>query len=494
MRSPSLSHAFLVLVGAAVVVAGNPLVTSKSYQATVSGDNLMKHAEKLSQYSKINDANTRAFGTIGHNKTIEYIKSSLDKTGFYDTYLDTFQYLYSDGTAALSVANVTYEIAWLTYGPGGDVNAPLVLANNLGCTQNDFPTAIAGNIALISRGNCSFSDKVALSGAAGAVGAIIYNNENGPLAGGGTLGTDFNPLGPYVPTGIVSGSDGKALISAVEVSDKLIGNLHVVATNENRTTSNVIATSKSGDQNNIVMSGGHTDSVPAGPGINDNGSGSMSILELALQLSHFRIKNAVRFGFWTAEEFGLVGSDHYVAGLSEAERNKIALYLNFDMVASPNFGYFIYDGDGNAFNITGPPGSDHIEKTFENFFASAGVKSAPTEFNGRSDYGPFLDVGIPAGGLFTGAEGNKTAEEAAWWGGQANVAYDVCYHRACDTIDNLNLPAWVQNSKAIAHSIATYAVSLDGIPRQAQRTLIPRIALPHDRRRHQACGHEVLAS
>lgn len=143
----------------------------------------------------------------------------------------------------------------------------------------------------------------------------------------------------------------------------------------------------------------------------------MTVLELALQLPRFNIKNAVRFGFWTGEEFGLLGADHYVSTLSEEERAKIALYFNFDMVASPNFGYFIYDGDGSAFNLTGPPGSDHIEHTFENFFVSAKLKSAPTEFNGRSDYGPFLDVGIPAGGLFTGAEGNKTAEEAGWYVG-----------------------------------------------------------------------------
>lgn len=141
----------------------------------------------------------------------------------------------------------------------------------------------------------------------------------------------------------------------------------------------------------------------------------MSILELALQLPLFNVKNAVRFGFWTAEEFGLVGSEHYVTNLSQEERDKVALYLNFDMVASPNAGYFIYDGDGSAFGLSGPEGSAHIEKTFEDFFKSKRTISAPTEFSGRSDYGPFLDVGIPAGGLFTGAEGVMTEEQAKWY-------------------------------------------------------------------------------
>lgn len=151
----------------------------------------------------------------------------------------------------------------------------------------------------------------------------------------------------------------------------------------------------------------------------------MSILELALQLPRFSINNAVRFFFWTAEEFGLVGSDHYVASLSADESAKIALYLNFDMIASPNFGYFIYDGDGSAFNLTGPPGSDHIEKTFEDFYKASKVTSAPTAFDGRSDYGPFLDVGIPAGGLFTGAEGIKTTEEAGWYASSSSVFLNV---------------------------------------------------------------------
>lgn len=150
-------------------------------------------------------------------------------------------------------------------------------------------------------------------------------------------------------------------------------------------------------------------------GINDNGSGTISLLEIALQLPRFSVTNAVRFGWWTAEEFGLVGSEHYVTNLSEEEKQEVALYLNFDMVASPNAGYFIYDGDGSAFNLTGPAGSGHIEKTFEEYFVGAKIKSAPTEFDGRSDYGPFLDARIPAGGIDSGAEGIMTAEEAKWY-------------------------------------------------------------------------------
>lgn len=180
---------------------------------------------------------------------------------------------------------------------------------------------------------------------------------------------------------------------------------------ETRWSNNLIATTKGGDQNNIVFAGAHSDSVPQGAGINDNGSGSIGILDVALRLPLFSVKNAVRFAWWTAEEYGLVGSEYYVAQLSEAEKAKIALYLNFDMIASPNYIYGVYDGDGSAFNTTGPAGSDDIEHVFEKYFKSVGLNTVPSEFDGRSDYGPFLDVGIPSGGLFTGAEGVKTAEE-----------------------------------------------------------------------------------
>ena len=140
----------------------------------------------------------------------------------------------------------------------------------------------------------------------------------------------------------------------------------------------------------------------------------MGLLEVALLLAKYNVTNAVRFAFWTAEEFGLVGSTHYVTSLGDAERKDIALYLNFDMIASPNAGYFILDGDGSAFNNSGPVGSDHIERTFEKFFSEHKLISAPSAFTGRSDYGPFLTVGIPSGGLFTGSDGIMTEEQAKW--------------------------------------------------------------------------------
>ena len=186
---------------------------------------------------------------------------------------------------------------------------------------------------------------------------------------------------------------------------------------------------------------------------------------MAIQLAKYSVNNAIRFVWVAAEEFGLLGSTFYVASLSDAEKAKIRLNLNFDMIASPNYHYGIYDGDGSSFNLTGPPGSAEAEKLFQDYFTNdAGLKYVPEPFDGRSDYGPFLDAGIAAGGLFTGAEDIKTEEEVALFGGKAGVAYDKNYHGAGDNVANLNMDAFIQNTKAIAHAVATYGRSFASLP------------------------------
>ena len=369
---------------------------------------------------------------------------------------------YYEGSVQLSIDGVDEPASSFTYGPGGNVTAPVVPVNTEGCSTSDFPASVAGNIALIQRGTCSFSIKVGNAGAAGAVGAIIYNNVDGDVAG--TLGTPQPVEGSYVPVAGLSKARGDALLAATQAGT-VTAELNAYGLSEDRVTYNVIAQSKGGDKNSVVMAGSHTDSVTAGPGINDNGSGSVALLEIAQQLakSKSKLDNALRFGWWSAEEYGLLGAEYYVSQLSLEERNKIRIYLNFDMIASPNYVYAIYDGDGSAFNVSGPAGSAQAEQLFEKYFESQGLAHVPSDFDGRSDYGPFLDAGIACGGLFTGAEVNKTEEEARLFGGQAGVAYDSNYHQAGDDFSNLNAEAFVTNAKAIAHSLATYAGSVESL-------------------------------
>jgi Zn-dependent M28 family amino/carboxypeptidase len=183
------------------------------------------------------------------------------------------------------------------------------------------------------------------------------------------------------------------------------------------------------------------DSVAAGPGINDNGSGVALILEMALQVARQGITpdNQTRFAFWGGEELGLLGSLDYIFGMSDTDHANIMANLNFDMVASPNPVRMIYDGDGSAFGEPGPAGSSGIESIFASWFDANGQAYRETPFDGRSDYGPFIWTGIPAGGLFTGAEQEMTGGESETFGGEAGTAYDACYHQACDTIENLDL-------------------------------------------------------
>ncbi|GAA2786671.1 M28 family metallopeptidase [Streptomyces showdoensis] len=207
---------------------------------------------------------------------------------------------------------------------------------------------------------------------------------------------------------------------------------------------NLIADWPGGDPNQVVMSGSHLDSVTAGPGINDNGSGSAAILETALAVSRaqFQPTKHLRFGWWGAEELGLVGSKYYVNNLPAAERSKISGYLNFDMIGSPNPGYFVYDDDPT------------IEQTFKTYFAGLGVPTEiETEGDGRSDHAPFKNVGIPVGGLFSGADYTKTAAQAQKWGGTSGQAFDRCYHSSCDTTANINDTALDRNADAIAYAV-----------------------------------------
>lgn len=214
---------------------------------------------------------------------------------------------------------------------------------------------------------------------------------------------------------------------------------------------NLIADWPGGDPQNVLMMGGHLDSVSAGPGINDNGTGSAAVLEVALTVAReqFQPQKHLRFGWWGAEELGLVGSTFYVNSLPAAEKAKIKAYLNFDMTGSPNPGYFVYSASGQ------PTGSLEVQQVLESHFAGIGVPTELTQVGGRSDHAAFARANIATGGLFTGAEVIMTSAQAQKWGGVSGRAFDPCYHRSCDTITNVNVPALDRNTDAIAHALWT---------------------------------------
>ncbi|KAF2263299.1 Zn-dependent exopeptidase [Lojkania enalia] len=439
-----------------------PLVSSKKLQNLVTLEDLLAGSQDLQDIADANGGN-RAFGGGGHNATVDYLVKTLEELDYYDVSTQQFVELFSAATVDFTAAGTEYSAGYMTYSPSGQASGSLIQVNNLGCIVADFPAAVSGNIAFISRGECTFAQKALAAKSAGALAAIVYNNVPGTLSG--TLGG----VGDYPPTVGVSKEIGDTLLAAI-AAGTVAATLDVNAIQENRTTWNVIAETKGGDHSNVLALGGHTDSVFAGPGINDDGSGTIGILTIAKALTKFKVKNAVRFLFWSAEEFGKLGSFHYLRTLNgtisgnASEVAKIRAYLNFDMIASPNYVLGIYDGDGSAFNFSGPPGSGTIEKDFELFYESKGFPHVPALFTMRSDYAAFLENGIPSGGLFTGAEVLKTEEEAELFGGEAGVALDENYHQPGDTVDNLNHEAFLLNTQSIANSVAKYALSFEGIP------------------------------
>lgn len=445
--------------------------SSVQLQRAVTVDGILEHEEALQAIADAN-AGTRASGTPGYEASVDYVVDQLEDAG-YDPEVQSFTFpffqilaptVFEQTAPDTRVFVEGADFATPDFSGSGDVSGsvqpvndnvlppgPEANTSNAGCEPEDFTGFTSGNVALIQRGSCTFGQKVANADDAGAAAVILFN-EGQP----GRTGADGVTLGGPVDIPVVFASFDVGNDLAGQIADGDDVQVHIVTQtlSEERETWNVIADARGGRTDRTVLVGAHLDSVLAGPGINDNGSGSSTILEVAQELAEgrFHSPNHVRFAWWGAEEAGLLGSTEYVATRSQDELDDIALNLNFDMVASPNRVRFVYDGDGDETGTAGPEGSGQIEDVFERYFAARGLATDPTAFDGRSDYGPFIDVGIPAGGLFTGAEGLKTDDQAATYGGTAGEPYDPCYHQACDTTANLAHDVLDQMADAVAHS------------------------------------------
>jgi aminopeptidase S len=223
-------------------------------------------------------------------------------------------------------------------------------------------------------------------------------------------------------------------------------------TYDNAASVNLVAERAGTTEAQVVMLGAHLDSVAAGPGINDDGTGVATILALAERIAGLDSPAwTVRFAFWGAEEPGLRGSSAYVESLSATERERLAAYLNLEMLGSPNYIRFVHAEPG------APPGSDAITSLFTLYFDSVGQAWDPIDLTGKTDHASFGRAGIPTGGLFGGGRELKTADQAARFGGDAGEPSDPCSDAACDTIANINDVALDELSDAIAHVVATLA-------------------------------------
>jgi Zn-dependent M28 family amino/carboxypeptidase len=486
-----IASAVALAASAALLVTGTTTAASaapnnntvRKLTTAVTADGVHDHLEA---FQEIADADgDRAAGRPGYEASVDYVVEQLRAAGYSPT-VQPFQFQYTEEDSELvrvSPNPTTFVDGrdflrnnFDTGSPIGTATGPLVLVDLMldptqpansstsGCEAGDFAGFPAGGVALVQRGTCGFAVKVLNAQAAGAS-AVIVMNEGQP-GRTGLVGMIGPAPGLTIPAVFATYTAGRDLATTPSATVRV--GVDYLA--EERTTWNVLAETRTGNDDNVVMAGAHLDSVQDGPGINDNGSGSAALLETAIQMAKVKPANTVRFAWWGAEEDGLLGSEYYVGNLTAAEREDIALYLNFDMVGSPNYFFGVYDGDNSSGTAAPgfiPAGSAQIEDVFEKYYANRGEPFQDTDFSGRSDYGPFIAVGIPAGGLFTGAEGVKTAAEELLYGGEAGIAYDPCYHQPCDDIDNISMKALDVNSDAIATAVLTFATdtsAVNGVP------------------------------
>ena len=445
---------------------------SQTLRRGVGLSGLVQHLREL---QRIADANggTRAAGTDGYDASAEYVYRVLRRAG-YDVEFDefrfaAFQQLEPSTLARTGSPQQQYadgrDFRAMIYSASGEVKAEIEpigfdssgeSSSVEGCDAGDFRGLQRGAVAVMPPGPCLRRDQVLNAQRAGASAAIVaYPNIS---RGSAIRPTLISPQGISIPALAATREVGQALNAASDRGEAVRISTHTRV--GQRTTASVIAETTQGRDDNVVMVGGHLDSVVDGPGINDNGSGVATILEVARRIAAMRPHNTVRFAFWSAEEYGLLGSTHYVNGLADGDLRHIALYLNFDMLASPNFVPFVYDDTG------APTGSDAIERVFLDYLRREELNAEPLDLQGRSDHGPFLRAGIPVGGLFTGAEEMKTERQASRYGGVAGAPEDPCYHQPCDSLDNINQKILDEMADAVAHAVVTFATSTKALDKQ----------------------------
>lgn len=457
----------------------------------VSADGVTEHLDAFQDIADANGGN-RAANTPGYEASVDYVVDTLEAAG-WNVSIDEFDYAFQAPSVLQQVSPVaaTYESEAPAGTGAGDVTGTVIpvdlvlgqpngLPVTSGCEATDFAGldfSGSNDIALVQRGTCEFGTKAANAQDAGAEAVVLMNQGNTPDRSGVLTNITLigeNPDQLLIPVVGASYDSGLALAAAGSTARVF------VPAPENRPQKNVIAELPGKNTDNVVMAGAHLDSVPAGPGINDNGSGSAALLDLAQSMKKVKPQNTVRLAWWGAEEEGLLGSNAYVAELPQAELDRIALYLNFDMIGSPNYIFMVYDGDESGFEapVVVPEGSVQIEDLFERYFTSVGAPYDDAEFSGRSDYQAFINAGIPAGGLFTGAEEVKSEEQAAIWGGTAGEAFDPCYHDVCDTIANIDPYALEVNADAIALSVLAYSYSTELVNGVVGKSIPGGLSLP----------------
>jgi Zn-dependent M28 family amino/carboxypeptidase len=427
----------------------------------VSGDAMREHLAALEQAAKDNDG-VRTVGTPGYDASVEYAVVQFQSLG-YEVTTPAFQMpTYSElpgSTIEVLGGGATFaapdDFHAMIFSGSGDVTARVASVGfpdsaggegDQGCAAEDWAAFPAGAIAVTPPGPCFRRDETVLAQDAGAVALVVsYDSWE---AGEARRPTLIDPTAIRIPSLSAIGAVGDALVEAADAGVRV----HVTVQTEigTATVRNVIAESD-GPAERVVMVGAHLDSVLDGPGINDNGSGSAAVLELARLFAGSDQPARMRFALWAGEEFGLYGSRDYVIGLNSSERNAISAYLNLDMLGSPNGVPFVYR-DAQAAS-----GSTAIGDYLAAWLRANGDGAEFEDLGGASDHYFFEDAGVRTGGIFSGATEEKTPAQASAYGGEAGKPMDGCYHLTCDTANRVDVDHAVLYTTAIANAMALIA-------------------------------------
>ena len=423
---------------------------AKALARAITPGRLKAQLEALEAVAERNGG-TRAAGTPGYSGSVAHVVRQLRAAGLrprqkmftFDYFRETKPTVFERVSPGQERYERNRDFLTMRYSGGGNVTARVVsVGGSSGCADSDFSSFPNGAIALMKRGGCPFSQKAGTAQASGASAALIAND--GLPGRKAPLSATLFGQGVRIPVLVIS-SDVGSQLTKLALSGTVRVHLDLSVATTRARAANVIA-DLPGRQSGVILLGAHLDSVANGPGINDNGSGSAAVLEIARQAGrlHIRQKHGLRFAFWGAEELGLVGSRSYVQSLSPHARKQILGVINLDMVGSPNYDRIVYDG------ADGPTGSQRIENAFRASFAARHLPVEQESLGGSSDHASFADFGIPVGGLFTGADDIKSAHSARLFGGSANLPFDACYHKICDAGANVDFHMLGQMADAAA--------------------------------------------
>lgn len=348
-----------------------PSPTSKLGEPQFSADRALQHDHVLSV-----EIGPRPAGSDTEGRAAAYIREQLASYG-YNASLQPFSVERSTDVGTSLEVTTPEPRTIQALGLGGTVSAlaegPLVAAG-LGRPQ-EIPSGARGGILLVERGEITFSAKVANAEAAGASGVIVYNNKAGLV--NGRL-TDAGGI----PAAGISQSDGQALVGLIAAGPAAV-RLQTKVETKTSTSNNVVATRPGG--NCSIVTGGHYDSVPEGPGANDNASGTAVVLEMARTRAAKGSLDGVCYVLFGSEEIGLVGSANYVQSLNADQLSRLEAMLNFDMLAV-----------GTQWPFIGSPEITSLAADAADRLGIAHTVEPDLPENVGSDHLNFVNAGVPS--------------------------------------------------------------------------------------------------